>query len=190
MTVKGKFSKNRNPTIKIDGVNVKFTSQVKYLGVILDEKMSFVEHAKHVRNKLLNFIMAIKRIANQEWGMKHYSKKILYNGGNSYSNVAAVWFYRTNHTHLQRHLNTTQCSLLLLFMGATSTAAMQVIAQVAPLDLVVVKKGLKSLVRRNMSAKWSTYQFDSKTVQEEVDLDLEYSKRDAEIRSIWQTRRN
>jgi len=105
MNVKGKFSKNRNPTIKIDGVNVKFASQVKYLSVIPDEKMSFVEHAKHIRNKLLNFIMAIKRIANQEWDIKHYSKKILYNMVaipiTTYS--AAVWFDCTNHTHLQRH---------------------------------------------------------------------------------------
>jgi len=75
----------------------------------------------------------------------------------------------------------------------TSTAAMQIIAGVAPLDLVVVEKGLKSLVRRNISVctvvcKWSLYHFVSKISQEDLDLNLEYSKVDAEIRSVWQTR--
>ena len=44
MVVKGKLSKKRNPTMK--NKNVKFTTMVKYLGVTLDEKMSFIEHAK------------------------------------------------------------------------------------------------------------------------------------------------
>jgi len=79
MTVKGKFSKNRNPIIKINGVNVKFTSVVRYLGVFIDCRLSFVEHARHIRDKLLNLIMAIKRIANQEWGIKNHCRRILYN---------------------------------------------------------------------------------------------------------------
>jgi len=193
MTAKGKFSKNRNPTIRINGVSVKFKSQVRYLGVTLDEKLNFVEHAKHIRKKLLSFIMSIKRIANQEWGIRDYSKRILYNMVAipiaTYS--AAAWFDRVNLIHLKRHLIATQRSLLLLLTGAartTSTAAMQVIAGTAPLDLVVIEKGLKSLVRRNISVKWNEYCFDSRTTINEVNLDLEYSKIETEIKSTWQMR--
>jgi len=193
MTVKGKFSKNRNPTIRINGATVKFTSQVKYLGVILDEKLSFVEHAKYIRNKLLSFIMAIKRIANQEWGIKNHSKRVLYNmvAIPIASYAAAAWFERVGHKHVQRHLLAIQRSLLLLLTRAartTSTAAMQVIAGVAPLDLIVVEKGLKSLVRRNISVTWNSYQFDSRDSQRDLDLHVEYDKILAVIKSVWQNR--
>jgi len=193
MTVKGKFSKNRNPTIRIDGATVKFTSQVRYLGVTLDDRLSFVEHAKYIRNKLLNFIMVIKRIAHREWGIRNHAKRTLYDMVAipiaTYS--AAAWYDRTGHAHLQRHLLATQRSLMLLLTGAartTSTAAMQVIAGTTPLDLVVVEKGLKRLVKCNTTVKWNAYQFDSKASPKDVELQLEYRRIEAEVKSTWQTR--
>lgn len=70
MLMKGKLDKNRYPIIKIYGTKVKFANQTKYLGVILDNKLNFVSHAKYVRNKLVNMVVAIKRIAKEDWGIK------------------------------------------------------------------------------------------------------------------------
>lgn len=56
MLIKGKLNKERNPIIKIDDVKVQFTSQVKYLGVILDDRCSFIPHVKYVRSKLISYI--------------------------------------------------------------------------------------------------------------------------------------
>jgi len=63
MLVKGKLDKNKNPIIKINNNRIKFTQQIKYLGVWLDDKLSFTPHVKYIREKLININMAIRRIA-------------------------------------------------------------------------------------------------------------------------------
>ena len=69
MLVKGNMSRGRLPTIKINGKNVKYLQQVKYLGIIVDEKLNFVAHARYLRSKVEQYIASIRRVATQKWGI-------------------------------------------------------------------------------------------------------------------------
>lgn len=72
MLLKGRLDKYRSPIIKIYGTKIKFANQTKYLGVVLDERLNFINYAKYIRDKLVKIVMAIKRIARKEWGIKQH----------------------------------------------------------------------------------------------------------------------
>lgn len=77
--LKGNLNKERMPRVKIEDKNISFSSEVKYLGIVIDEKLNFVSHAKHLKEKLVNFIMSIRRVVKEEWGLKNHIMKVLYN---------------------------------------------------------------------------------------------------------------
>lgn len=60
---KGNFDESRLAAIKVNGKNIMFVEKVKYLGVIMDKKLNFLDHAKYLRNKMIQHVSMIKRIA-------------------------------------------------------------------------------------------------------------------------------
>jgi len=48
---KGSLNYNRGPIIKINGKSIKSERYIKYLGLILDEKLNFRQHTTIVKNK-------------------------------------------------------------------------------------------------------------------------------------------
>ena len=69
------LDKSRLAMIKINGKNIKFAEKVKYLGVILDKKLNFIEHAKYLRAKITQHVCVIGRIASERWGIKRHDRK-------------------------------------------------------------------------------------------------------------------
>lgn len=45
-----KFDKKRPPILKIDEKNIKYCSEAKYLGLMIDDRLNYVAHAKSVKN--------------------------------------------------------------------------------------------------------------------------------------------
>lgn len=64
-------------TITIDGFKIPIKSSMKYLGVILDSKLSFVEHFKYISEKTTKVNRALRRILPNLRG-PHESKRRLY----------------------------------------------------------------------------------------------------------------
>jgi hypothetical protein len=65
-------------------LNNKHPRQVKtmkYLGVIIDNKLAFREHITHVTEKCGKIIFALSKSAKLNWGLNHKSLKTLYTGG-------------------------------------------------------------------------------------------------------------
>lgn len=51
MLVKGQLSTNRPPVVKIGNWSVKYVRQNRYLGVLISEKLSFIPHARKLRDR-------------------------------------------------------------------------------------------------------------------------------------------
>lgn len=191
MLIKGKLHKDRSPIIKINDAKVKFTSQTKYLGILLDEKLSFIPHAKFLREKLIKLTMIIRRIAREKWGIKYHIRRFLYDmvALPIASYAAAAWFHRVRNVMVKRHLTAAQRSLLLMNTGATrttSTTAMQVIAGITPLDLAVIERGLKNTIRRNLPVVWKNYVYQKKDNIEDANMKEEFLQIEREIWTNWQ----
>lgn len=163
MMVKGSMSGSRPPIIKINNQNVKYVEQHKYLGIIVDRKFTVVAYARYLRSKVTQFVIAIKRIAAERWGIKTDMLKILYGAVAlpiiRYGSV--LWSDAANKTLMKRNLLAVQRALLLLVSRAcrtTSTVAMQVIVGVKPMNLEVVKEALLKKAKRNLTTTWDAYE--------------------------------
>jgi hypothetical protein len=186
MLLKGRLNKERMPKLCLDNVKIKFVSEVRYLGIIIDNKMNFVAHVKQLREKLVGFTMAIRRVAKEEWGLKKKVLKILYRAViipiATYG--AAFWWDKVAHSMVRRHLLAAQRAILLVLTRAcrtTSTGAMQVVGGTFPLDLEVIRKGLINNVRRNATLAWNNYRFESKDDLRELDAKEEQRQITSEV---------
>ncbi|CAK9811752.1 Retrovirus-related Pol polyprotein from type-1 retrotransposable element R1 (Fragment) [Anthophora quadrimaculata] len=164
MLMKGKLDRERLPKIEINSSKIKYQNSIKYLGIIVDKKMNFIEHSKYLRDKVIKFIMSIKRLANESWGLKTHILRTLYNAVAMpiIKYCSTTWYEKTHQTFVLRNLSALQRTLLLPLTRAcrtTSTAAMQVIAGKKPLDLEVTEQALINYVKRNKTVKWKRYEY-------------------------------
>ena len=56
------------PELILNGEKIKVVREARFLGVILDQKLSFIPHLKTLKSKCLKALDIIKVVANQEWG--------------------------------------------------------------------------------------------------------------------------
>lgn len=58
----GKYKANSNIKLNIDGVEIEKVSEYKFLGVTIDEKLTWKPHIKHVQSKVSKSIAVINRV--------------------------------------------------------------------------------------------------------------------------------
>ena len=56
------------PELINNGEKIKVVKEARFLGVIFDQKLSFIPHLKALEGKYLKALDIIKVVANQEWG--------------------------------------------------------------------------------------------------------------------------
>jgi len=91
-----KFNENKSKTMLLSRrrrkerkevelyVNNRIIEQVntiKYLGIILDNKLTFREHVNCMEEKCSKLIFSLSRSAKISWGLKHKALKTIYAGG-------------------------------------------------------------------------------------------------------------
>ena len=57
------------PELILNGEKIKVVREARFLGVIFDQKLSFIPHLKALKSKCLKALDIIKVVANQEWGL-------------------------------------------------------------------------------------------------------------------------
>lgn len=66
MLLKGKLSRGRPPLVRLCGSSLKYVAKVKYLGIMMSERMNFSVHLSYVRDKLSSVVGNIKRILRSD----------------------------------------------------------------------------------------------------------------------------
>lgn len=61
--------------IKIDNIDIAIATEIKYLGVVIDNKLSFLNHLDYVKKKLIKKLALFRRINDK---LNAYTKIILY----------------------------------------------------------------------------------------------------------------
>ena len=71
-TVCEHFHKKRGilaePNLILNGKKIRVARETKFLGVVFDQKLSFIPHLKALKSKCLKALDIIKVVSNQEWG--------------------------------------------------------------------------------------------------------------------------
>ena len=139
------YAKPHNlPTFYLDGKAIEWVDQFKYLGVILDHRLSFVKHAKYIENKVRPRINLLKSMAGPNWGTntdtlrKYYTSHI--RSILEYGNVAMLTACQT----ADKKIETIQNNCLRIVLG---------VSQDTPQEILCVETGCFPLyIRREAQA--------------------------------------
>jgi len=87
---------------------------IKYLNIIIEDKLTFREHITHVTEKCRRIIFALSKSAKLNWGLSHKALKTLYTGGIQplllygapvWANIIEKTSHRKKLTRVQRLIN-------------------------------------------------------------------------------------
>lgn len=134
--VKGQIG--RRPTIKMKDINLKYMKEVKYLGVTLDSKLTWMSHLNRILDKVLTYENKIKQFSRATWGLRPQVLKEIYLRATEkfVLHGAPIWYGDT--VRIKTKLNQIQLKALI---GITkcyrtvSTVLLQVLAGCVPLDI-------------------------------------------------------
>jgi len=109
-----KRKENKEIGVYINNKKLKQVNNLKYLGIIFDNKLTFKEHIKHIEEKCTKLIFSLSKSAKLTWGLKHKALKTIYTGAilplMTYG--APVWkdtlnnaSYKARLTRIQRLMN-------------------------------------------------------------------------------------
>jgi hypothetical protein len=153
MLLKGKMHRASLPAVTISGSRMRWVSETRYLGVLLDERLQFIAHASWVRQGVQKLVGALLKVSRNDWGLSKGSLRTIYPvlclSVVTYG--APLWWHRRDVVHVRRHIDDAQRPFLLhLTEGwrTTSTEAFQVLVGVLPMDLAILKAAAAWHIRK------------------------------------------
>lgn len=161
----GKYNlSRRKPAFKIDGKKIAVKTHHKYLGVILDDKLSWHNHVNYLKEKVMLFTSQVHKVRGVHWGTPRQILKIWYEtvAYKQLEYACEVWYEDINMTNKHK-LQSLQRTLLNSFMKGyrtTSLASLQVLAGTPPIDLLLhstAKKYRITKQQKNIDISGITY---------------------------------
>jgi hypothetical protein len=113
---------------------------LKYLGIILDQKLTFREHINYISNKCLRLIFALSKSAKLNWGLGHEALRTIYIGAIQplLSYGAPIWIKALGKDCYKRKLISVQRMINIRIAKSfrtVSNAALCIINGLTPIDI-------------------------------------------------------
>ena len=135
--------------LTIDGKEIEYKQEVKYLGVTLDSK-HWTKHIKDKTSRAKKYLMHIANITRKNWGPKPKLMRWAYLGivRPMLSYASMIWGHRSAyHIPRLRRVNRMAINTFGSFPKSTPTAALEVMLDVMPLHLFCKQEALASRTR-------------------------------------------
>ncbi|KAL1448625.1 hypothetical protein WDU94_003699 [Cyamophila willieti] len=130
--------------IHICGQQIKVKKEIKYLGVVVDSRLSFGPHLKYVTEKANKTSNALAHILPRTGGAGENKRRVLQSATDSVMLYAApVWSSCLRYkTYAAELLKQQRKSLLRVCRGyvTVSTEAVAVLSRVIPIDLMAIER--------------------------------------------------
>lgn len=135
----------RHPTVKIKGTNVQRVREYKYLGVWLDECLSFVLHVNKTAEKCKRMFQGYRRLIRANWRIPYQQLLKVYDGAviPMIGYGLEIWGHRLAHSRIVRKLTEVQGACLKPMLGAYRTTpcdTLVILARRPPLHLILSEK--------------------------------------------------
>ncbi|GBO06211.1 Retrovirus-related Pol polyprotein from type-1 retrotransposable element R1, partial [Araneus ventricosus] len=126
----------RGPTIKWGNQSISRKNHLKYLGVTIDHKLSWLPHVIEQAKRAMDQYRQLCRIGGKTWGINKNIRRLLYKKVIEITlcHGAAAWGHNMT-SRLQKKLDSIQRLFLLYITGAyrtTPTAALRVVTGLRP----------------------------------------------------------
>ena len=138
--------------LKINGIPIAFEKQIKYLGVYLDQKLTWKYHVGQKIMKAKKSLMMVRSAIGTLWGCTPLALTWFYKGivMPSLTYGSLVWSRACLDGNVQRKLTSLNRLLALCLMPlrkSTPTAGLEVILNIPPPDLKVKETALNTMLR-------------------------------------------
>ena len=146
--------------LTIDGKEIEFKQEVKYLGITLDSKLHWTKHINDKIKRTKRYVSHIAQITRKNWGPKPKLMRWAYLGivRPMLCYGAMIWGHRApaNEAKLRR-INRMAINTFGSFPKSTPTRALEVMFDVMPLHLYCTQEGLAARLRLDgvVSLDWS-----------------------------------
>jgi hypothetical protein len=75
-----KQKENKEIGVYIKNKKLKHLDNIKYLGIVFNNKLTFKEHIIHIEEKCIKLIFALAKSVKVTWGLKHKALETIYTG--------------------------------------------------------------------------------------------------------------
>ncbi|CAK1541875.1 unnamed protein product [Leptosia nina] len=135
-------NKAQQTNIKINNINLRPSDSIKYLGVIIDRKLTFKKHINHITQKAQNIFNKLCNFIRPTWGIHTENIKIIYHMVivPTITYAAGVWGKAANtKTNKNKLLSIQRRFAIKAIRGfrTISTNAALALAEFLPLDIKI-----------------------------------------------------
>ena len=155
MLLKGRLSYTHTPNVFIGRNKLKYSINIKYLGITIGEGLSFLPHLTCLTSKLQGLAGMLCRIVRNDWGLGKKATRILYKG--LFVACATfgcpIWYNAALRTTGKKLLLRCQRVCLLACLSVCHTVsneALQVLLGAPPMDLEVIRLTVTHRFKRNL----------------------------------------
>lgn len=188
--VKGNLHRARMPRIFNGSDRLECVGLYKYLGVVIDSKLTFVEHTRRLRTRVITYLMCLRRHVGNEWGIRRGVLEILYKTVclPVVEYGSCVWLEHTHmRAHVKRQLMAMQrMGLMLISRGCRlcATESLQIVTGILPVDFELYRRATKRSITKGVACSYKEFRYEGgeEDKADAVDRLEEY------LDSCWQDR--
>ncbi|XP_053623515.1 uncharacterized protein LOC128682667 [Plodia interpunctella] len=182
--------------IEMNNVRIPLTTQIKLLGVIIDNKLNFIQHSKYIIGKATKIFKNLCKFVRPTWGIHPENVECIYRQVITpiITYAAGIWGTATRFCSVRRALRSFQRAFAIRAIRGfhtISAVAADALARFPPLHLVVEEARETHLIKQSGTlgslpediglyrrvgirdllhpAKRVTIDYDTATTQEETD---------------------
>jgi ribonuclease HI len=149
--------------IKLGGVLLNYQKQVRYLGVTLDQKLSWVPHCKSRATKAMVALAQCRRAIGPAWGLKPSICSWIYTAviRPVIEYASLVWVPTVKVSSKLRLLNRVQRTALVSVCGAmksTPASALECLFGILPIGIRLQQVALQTMHRLLLRNQWLDWQ--------------------------------
>ena len=136
--------------LKIDGKEIPYQKQVKYLGITLDSKLYWTTHIDDKIKKTKKFLAQVAHITRNNWGPKPQLMRWAYLGvvRPMLCYGAMIWGHRAPEMIAKlRRINRMAINTFANFPKSTPTTALEIMLDITPLHLFCQQEGMAARAR-------------------------------------------
>ena len=148
--------------VRMDGQLLPYSSSVVYLGVALDQELKWLPHVHNKIIRVKRFLMKMASLTSSYWGPRPKLMRWAYTGivRPSLSYAALAWAHTAEAEDIEtllRRVNRLAMNTIVKVPKSTPTRAMEIILDIYPLHLHLMKEGLAAYTRLKpaLNLRWS-----------------------------------
>ncbi len=147
-------------TLKIEGSTITPSPRAKYLGIMIDAKLTYKDHVEMQVKKATAALVQTRRLVGKTWGLTPKMTKWIYKTMImpilTYGSLTWIGGIQTKKSQMRLgRLQRLACMLITSAYPSTPTAALEMLTGLLPLDLVLTREAIMTSVRLEVSSGWS-----------------------------------